>query len=39
VSNQSFTPAAHRLAELHGCELVAGSQLPQLHSIIKRATR
>jgi hypothetical protein len=39
VSNQEFTPAARRLAELHGCELVGGSQLPQLRSIIRRLTR
>ena len=36
VSNQQFTAAAHRLAELHGCELVGGSQLPHLRSIIRR---
>ena len=38
VSNQPFTPAARRLAELHGCELVGGSELPRLRSVIRRLT-
>lgn len=38
VSNQSFTPAARRLAELHGCTLVGDSELPQLRRIIRRLT-
>ena len=37
VTNHEFTPAARRLAELHDCELVSGSQLPQLRSLIRRA--
>lgn len=37
VTNHGFTAAARRLAELHGCELVGGSQLPQLRSLIRRA--
>jgi restriction system protein len=37
VTNQDYTPAARRLAELHGCELVGGAQLPQLRSLIRRA--
>lgn len=37
VTNHDFTPAARRLAELHGCHLVTGSQLPQLRSLIRRA--
>lgn len=36
VTNHEFTPAAHKLAELHGCELVGGVQLPRLRSIIRR---
>ncbi|MHC9291522.1 restriction endonuclease [Mycobacterium sp. LTG2003] len=36
VTNHEFTPAAHKLAELHGCELVGGTQLPLLRSIIRR---
>lgn len=38
VSNQPFTPAARRLADLHGCELVGGSELPRLRSAIRRLT-
>ncbi len=37
VSNQGFTPAARRLAELHGCALVGGSELAQLRSAIRQA--
>jgi len=36
VSNQPFTPAAQQLAELHGCELVGGSDLRQLRATIRR---
>lgn len=36
VTNHEFTPAAVKLAELHGCELVGGAQLPRLRSIIRR---
>ena len=28
VTNHEFTPAARKLAELHGCELVGGAELP-----------
>lgn len=38
VSNQGFTPAARRLAELHGCTLVGGSDLPRLRAEIRRLT-
>ena len=38
VSNQGFTPAARKLAELHGCELVGGSELTQLRSTFRRLT-
>jgi restriction system protein len=37
VSNQGFTPAARRLAELHGCALVGGSELARLRSAIRTA--
>lgn len=37
VTNNDFTPAARKLAELHGCELVGGSDLPRLKSILRRA--
>lgn len=36
VTNHDFTPAAVRLADLHGCELVGGADLPRLRSIIRR---
>ncbi|WP_082683005.1 restriction endonuclease [Mycobacterium sp. GA-1285] len=36
VTNHEFTPAARKLAELHGCELVAGTDLPRLASTIRR---
>lgn len=39
VSNQSFTPAAQRLAELHDCTLVGGAELAQLRRVIHRLTR
>ena len=38
VTNHEFTPAAVKLAELHGCELVGGSELPLLRSIVRRLT-
>ncbi|OMC33024.1 restriction endonuclease [Mycobacterium sp. GA-1841] len=38
VTNNDFTPAARKLAELHGCELVSGAELPRLRSILRRAT-
>jgi restriction system protein len=38
VTNHEFTPAARKLAELHGCELVGRSELPRLRSIIRRLT-
>ena len=36
VTNHDFTPAAYKLAERHGCELVGGADLPRLGSIIRR---
>lgn len=36
VTNHEFTPAARKLAELHGCELVSGDELPRLRSTIRR---
>ncbi len=38
VSNQSFTSAAHTLAELHGCTLVGGPELAHLRHTIRRLT-
>lgn len=38
VTNHEFTPAARELAQLHGCELVGGSELPRLRSTIRRLT-
>ncbi|MGE2836608.1 restriction endonuclease [Mycobacterium sp. SMC-4] len=38
VTNHEFTPAARKLAERHGCELVSGDDLPRLRSIIRRLT-
>lgn len=38
VSNQTFTPAAVQLAELHGCVLVGGPELRYLRAIIRRLT-
>ncbi|MFN6545555.1 restriction endonuclease [Mycolicibacterium nivoides] len=37
VTNNEFTPAARKLAELHGCDLVGGADLPRLRSILRRA--
>jgi restriction system protein len=38
VTNHEFTPAARKLAELHGCELVGRTELPRLRSTIRRMT-
>jgi len=38
VTNHEFTPAARKLAEVHGCELVGGSELPRLRATIRRLT-
>ena len=38
VTNHEFTAAARKLAELHGCVLVGGKQLPTLRSTIRRLT-
>jgi restriction system protein len=38
VTNHEFTPAARRLAELHGCELVGRTELTRLRSTIRRLT-
>lgn len=38
VTNHEFTPAAVKLAQLHDCALVGGSDLPRLRSIIRRLT-
>lgn len=38
VTNHEFTPAARKLAQLHGCELVSGAELPRLRSTIRRLT-
>jgi restriction system protein len=38
VTNNEFTPAARKLAELHGCELVGRLELPRLRSTIRRLT-
>jgi restriction system protein len=37
VTNHGFTAAARTLAELHGCVLVDGTQLPRLRSVIRAA--
>lgn len=36
VTNHDFTPAARKLAELHGCVLVGGADLTQLGRTISR---
>jgi restriction system protein len=36
VTNHEFTPAARKLAELHGCELVGGAEMGRLRSTIRR---
>jgi len=38
VTNHEFTPAARKLAELHGCELVSGTDLGRLRTTIRRLT-
>lgn len=38
VTNHEFTPAARKLAERHGCELVGGADLSRLRSTIRRLT-
>lgn len=38
VTNNEFTPAARKLAERHGCELVGRDELPRLRSTIRRLT-
>ncbi len=38
VTNHEFTPAARKLAELHGCELVSGAELRRLRATIRRLT-
>jgi restriction system protein len=38
VTNHEFTPAARKLAELHGCELVGRGELARLRSTIRRLT-
>ncbi|MBO0677745.1 restriction endonuclease [Mycolicibacterium sp. S2-37] len=38
VTDNDFTPAARRLAEHHGCELVGRDELPRLRSTIRRLT-
>jgi restriction system protein len=38
VTNHDFTPAARKLAELHGCVLVGGAELTRLGSTIRRLT-
>lgn len=38
VTNNEFTPAARKLAERHGCELVGGTELPRLRATIRRMT-
>lgn len=38
VTDNDFTPAARRLAEHHGCELVGGAELPRLRSTFTRLT-
>ena len=38
VTNHDFTPAARKLAELHGCELVGRAELSRLRATIGRLT-
>ena len=38
VTNHDFTPAARKLAELHGCELVGRAELSHLRATIGRLT-
>ncbi|MDH6242380.1 restriction system protein [Mycobacterium sp. OTB74] len=39
VTNNDFTPAARKLAELHDCTLVDGTELPRLKSLIRQLTQ
>jgi restriction system protein len=39
VTNHEFTPAARKLAEVHGCELVGRKELPRLGLTIRRLTQ
>lgn len=39
VTDNDFTPAARRLAERHGCELIGGKDLPRLRAAVKRLTQ
>lgn len=36
VTNHGFTPAARKLADLHGCVLVGGAEMTRLASTIRR---
>lgn len=38
VTNNEFTQAAKKLADLHGCTLVSGAELPRLKSLIRQLT-
>ena len=38
VTNHEFTPAARKLAELHGCMLISGTELASLRATIRRLT-
>jgi restriction system protein len=38
VTNHEFTPAARKLAELHGCELIGAAELSRLRATIRRLT-
>ncbi|MDR3663340.1 MAG: restriction endonuclease [Mycobacterium sp.] len=38
VTNNDFTPAARKLAELHDCTLVSGSELTRLRGLIRQHT-
>lgn len=39
VTDNDFTPAARRLAEHHGCELIGGDDLPRLRATFRRLTQ
>lgn len=38
VTNNEFTPAARKLADLHDCTLVGGTELPRLKGLIRQLT-
>jgi restriction system protein len=38
VTNHDFTPAARKLAELHGCVLIGGTEIARLGSTIRKLT-